>query len=164
MSSASRNSLGVPTRISTQLLFDQVDLSSVQPLMIDEFSVRKGHRYATVVMDGVEKNGLWGGMDKSEKNLQTFFDWLTKKNRFEQIRSVTCDMSVAYPRMVRESLANTRIIYVLFHVVSNSIQDVLVLGKISAPMLGTLPRNRLGNSRRCGSERCGQTRHHRPQP
>ena len=83
-------------------------------------------------MDGVEKNGLWGGMDKSEKNLQTFFDWLTKKNRSEQIRSVTCDMSAAYPRMVRESLANTRMIYVLFHVVSNSIQDVLVLGKISS--------------------------------
>ena len=120
--------------IQLKLLFDQVDLSGVQPLMIDEFSVRKGHRYATVVMDGVEKNGLWGGMDKSEKNLQTFFDWLTKKNRSEQIRSVTCDISAAYPRMVRESLANTRMIYVLFHVVSNSIQDVLVLGKISAPL------------------------------
>ena len=46
--------------IQLNLLFDQVDLSGVQPLMIDEFSVRKGHRYATVVMDGVEKNGLWG--------------------------------------------------------------------------------------------------------
>lgn len=90
--------------IQLNLLFDQVYLPGVQPLMIDEFSVRKGHRYATVVMDGVEKNGLWGGMDKSEKNLQTFFDWLTKKNRSEQIRSVTCDISAAWSERVLRTL------------------------------------------------------------
>ena len=42
--------------IQLNLLFDQVDLSGVQPLMIDEFSVRKGHRYATVVM-ALGRNG-----------------------------------------------------------------------------------------------------------
>ena len=119
-------------KIQLKHLFDQVDLSGVQHLMIDEFSLRKGHRYATVVMDGVDKKVLWVGMGKSKKSVQPFFDWLARENRSEQIRSVTCDMNAAYPRMVRESLANTRMIYVLFHVVSNSIQDVLVLGKISS--------------------------------
>ncbi len=118
--------------IQLNLLFDQVDLSGVQPLMIDEFSVRKGHRYATVVMDGVEKNGLWGGMDKSEKNLQTFFDWLPKENRSEQICSVTCDMNAAYPRMVRENLPNAQIVYDLFHVVSNFIRADLLPAKSKA--------------------------------
>lgn len=44
--------------------------------MIDEFAVHKGHRYATVIMDAVERKVLWIGMGKTQRIVRPFFDLL----------------------------------------------------------------------------------------
>lgn len=116
-------------KIQLQHLFSQVDLDGVEHLLIDEFAVHKGHKYATVIMDAVERKVLWIGMGKTRKSVQPFFDLLAQQNRSHQIKSVSCDMNAAYPSMVRDHLPNATIIYDLFHVMKNFTQDVLRVAK-----------------------------------
>src|SRR5260370_871882 len=54
---------------------------------IDEISVRKGHSYRIVVSDLVRKRPIWfGGADRSEASMATFYDWLgLKKSRQNQL-------------------------------------------------------------------------------
>jgi transposase len=46
-------------------LMEPVDLSDVTQLIIDEFAIQKGHRYATVVVDALRKRVLWVGRGRS---------------------------------------------------------------------------------------------------
>ena len=97
--------------------------------MIDEFSVHKGHQYATVIMDAIERKVLWIGIGKTQRNVQPFFDLLLAQSRASQIKSVSCDMNAAYPSMVRKYLANAIIVYDLYHVMKNFTHDVLRAAK-----------------------------------
>ncbi|MBM6929203.1 transposase [Parasutterella secunda] len=54
-------------KVQLKALFNQIDLKNVEHLMIDEFAVHKGHRYATVIMDAVERKVVWIGMGKTKK-------------------------------------------------------------------------------------------------
>jgi len=38
-----------------------VDLSTVDVIALDEFALRKGHRYATVIVEPARKRVLWVG-------------------------------------------------------------------------------------------------------
>lgn len=115
--------------LQLKYLFSQIDLSGVKHLMIDEFSVHRGYRYATVIMDCIERKVLWVCLGKSKKSVQPFFDRLITEGRANQIESVTCDMNAAFPAMARENLPRAKIIYDLFHVMRNFTKDVLVLAK-----------------------------------
>ena len=97
--------------------------------MIDEFSVHKGHQYATVIMDAIERKVLWIGIGKTQRSVQPFFDLLLAQSRASQIKSVSCDMNAAYPSMVRKYLANAIIVYDLYHVMKNFTHDVLRAAK-----------------------------------
>ena len=119
-------------KIQLKALFNQIDLSGVEHLMIDEFAVHKGHRYATVVMDAIERKVIWIGMGKTQKSVQPFFDLLLAQNRAGQIKSVSCDMNAAYPLMVRKYLPNATIVYDLFHVMKNFTHDVLRAAKVKS--------------------------------
>lgn len=116
-------------KLQLKYLFGSVDLSSVRHLAIDEFSLHKGHRYATVIMDIEQRRVIWVGIGKTQKSVQPFFDDLHQKGLSEQIESVSCDMNVAYPKMVKKNLPNAKILYDLFHVIKNFTSDVLVEAK-----------------------------------
>jgi len=59
---------------------------------IDEISIRKGHTYRIVVSDLVRRRPIWfGGKDRSEASMDTFYEWLgPKKSR--GIRLAVMDM------------------------------------------------------------------------
>jgi len=59
---------------------------------IDEISIHKGHTYRIVVSDLVRRRPIWfGGEDRSEESMDTFYAWLgTKKSG--QIRLAVMDM------------------------------------------------------------------------
>ena len=118
-------------KVQLKALFNQIDLKNVEHLMIDEFAVHKGHRYATVIMDAVERKVIWIGMGKTKKSVQPFFDLLLAQNRAGQTKSVSCDMNAAYPSMVRKYLPNATIVYDLFHVMKNFTHDVLKVAKLN---------------------------------
>jgi transposase len=59
---------------------------------IDEISIRKGHTYRIVVSDLVRRRPIWfGGEDRSEKSLDSFYEWLGPA-KSKGIRLVVMDM------------------------------------------------------------------------
>ena len=109
--------------------YDEISFNGVQNIAIDEFSVHKNHKYATVVIDNDTCRVLWVGKGKSQKCVQPFFDLLKERGVAENIRSVACDQNAAYPALVRENLPNASIVYDLFHVLANWRRDVLFEAK-----------------------------------
>ena len=99
--------------------FDEVDLSHAKHLAIDEFSLHKGHRYATVVMDIENRQVLWICRGKSRKAIQPFFELMRQKGLIDSIDSVSCDMNAVYARLFQEEMPEAKIVYDLFHVMKN---------------------------------------------
>lgn len=105
--------------------YENVSFNGVQNIAIDEFSIHKGHRYATVVIDNDTCRVLWASKGKSKAAVQPFFDLLKERGVALNIRSVACDQNAAYPSLVRDNLPNATIVYDLFHVMANWRRDVL---------------------------------------
>jgi len=59
---------------------------------IDEISIRKGHTYRIVVSDLVRRRPIWfGGKDRSEASMDTFYEWLGPQ-KSKRIRLAVMDM------------------------------------------------------------------------
>jgi transposase len=59
---------------------------------VDEISIRKGHTYRIVVSDLVRRRPIWfGGKDRSEESMDTFYEWLGPK-KSKGIRLAVMDM------------------------------------------------------------------------
>lgn len=95
---------------------DPVDLANVTVLLMDEFAIQKGHRYATVVVDPTRKEVLWVGRGRSRKDIRPFFQLLGP--RCKHIEAVGMDMSAAYGEEVRHHCPQAQIVYDLYHVVA----------------------------------------------
>lgn len=52
-------------KIQLKHIFTSINVDKVRHLIIDEFAVRKGHKYATVVMDADTHRVIWVGPGKS---------------------------------------------------------------------------------------------------
>jgi transposase len=101
-----------------------VDFSGVTMLVMDEFAIQKGHRYATVVADARTKRVLWVGRGRSRKEIRAFFELLGEQGGRE-IEAVAIDMNTAYEMEIREHCPRARIVYDLFHVVAKYGREVI---------------------------------------
>jgi transposase len=97
---------------------------NVRLLLMDEFALHKGHRYATVVMDAETKRVLWVGRGRTREEIRPFFEWLGKR-RCKRIQAVGMDMWPAFEADVHRHCPNAEIVYDQFHVVSNYGRDVI---------------------------------------
>lgn len=102
-----------------------VDLAGVTVLLMDEFAIRKGHRYATTIVDPYIKRVLWVGHGRSRETLRPFFALLGKEGR-QAIRAVVMDMNGAYEEEVRAQCPQAEIVYDLFHVIAKYGREVIV--------------------------------------
>jgi transposase len=102
-----------------------VDLAGVTVLLMDEFAIRKGHRYATTIADPYTKRVLWVGRGRSRETLRSFFALLGEEGR-QAIRAVVMDMNGAYEEEVRAQCPQAEIIYDLFHVIAKYGREVIV--------------------------------------
>ena len=50
-----------------------VDLSTVTVIALDEFALRKGHRYATVIVEPTRKRILWVGQGRGREDIVPSF-------------------------------------------------------------------------------------------
>lgn len=105
--------------------FEHVTLNHVKNIAIDEFSVHKNHKYATVVIDNDTCQVLWVGRGNSKKAVQPFFDLLKQRGVDKNIRSVACDQHAAFACLVRDNLPGAAILFDFFHVLSHWRTDVL---------------------------------------
>lgn len=112
--------------------FKTISLYGVKHLIMDEFSLQKRHKYATVVMDADSRRALCVCKGKSGNDVRPFFEMLIEKKLDKQIESVSMDMNAAFPALVREFLPHATVLYDGFHVLQMFTRDVLVKAKVRA--------------------------------
>ena len=98
--------------------YGQPDVKGLRMLAVDEISVRKGHRYLTVVLDYLTGRVLFIGKKRKAKTLKRFFNQLSISQR-KRIEAVAMDMWDPFIKAVEDKLPRAKIIFDLFHVVAN---------------------------------------------
>lgn len=101
-----------------------VDLTGVELIVMDEFAIQKGHRYATVMVEAGSKRVLWVGRGRGREDVRPFFDLLGKEG-CGRLKAVAMDMNGAYEAEVRARCPRVEIVYDLFHVVSKYAREVI---------------------------------------
>ena len=90
-------------------------LDGVDSIGIDEFAVRKGHKYKTIVVDLKSGRILHVGDGRSEESLKRF--WRRVRKKGIEIKYVATDMSDAFMNSVRNNAPKAVHIFDHFHVV-----------------------------------------------
>jgi len=90
-------------------------LAGVRYIAVDEFAVRKGHRFMTVVMDLETGQILHVAHGKDAAALTPFLRRLRRQK--VKLRAVAMDMSPAYMQAVREVFPEVDIVHDPYHVV-----------------------------------------------
>jgi transposase len=91
---------------------------------MDEFALRKGHRYATVILDPRRKRVLWVGRGRAREDIRPFFQQLGAAG-CQRLYAVVMDMNPAYEEEVRAHCPQAQIVYDLFHVVAKYGREVI---------------------------------------
>jgi transposase len=82
--------------------YGQPDYQALRILAVDEISIRKGHRYLTVVMDYISGRVIFVGKDRKAKTLKMFFNLLDAKQR-NGIEAVVMDMWDPFIKAVKKN-------------------------------------------------------------
>lgn len=112
-----------------QEYFAEPDISNARCIAIDEISIHKGHRYATVFMDLENQQVLRVVEGKSQDALTGVFEELAQRHKDLPFTSVSVDMNAGFPGMVRKYLPGCQLGYDLFHVMQLFNRRVLVEAK-----------------------------------
>ncbi|USD39237.1 ISL3 family transposase [Ferrimonas sp. SCSIO 43195] len=113
-------------RLDMQRLTREVmepDWSQVRRLVMDEFALFKGHRYATVIADADTHQVLWVGEGRSREAIRPFF--LQLGEHCQYIEAVAMDMNTAFDLEVAMHCPNAEVVYDLFHVVAKYGREVV---------------------------------------
>ena len=100
------------------------DLSNLTQLAMDEFAIKRGHRYATIFVEPQLKQVLWVCRGRKREDIRPFFKMLGKAGR-ERLEAVAMDMNPAYEEEVKAQCRNAKIVYDLFHVVAKFGREVI---------------------------------------
>lgn len=100
------------------------DLSRVEVIAMDDFAIRKGHRFATIIIDPVRKEVLWVGQGRGLEELRPFFEQMGQSGR-ARLRAAVMDMWGPYELAVRQHCPNAEVVFDLFHVVSKYGREVI---------------------------------------
>ena len=95
--------------------FSHPSLKNIHYIAIDEISIRKGHKYITVVLDLERGNVLFAGDGKGMEALEPF--WKRIRNNKCKIEAVSTDLGPAYIAAVIENLPGVPLVFDRFHVV-----------------------------------------------
>lgn len=95
--------------------FGKPKLKQVKRIAIDEFSVRKGHAYMTVVIDYDTGVIIHVAKGKGVASLAEF--WPRVRRSRAKVAAASIDMSPAYIAALRENLPEAAIVFDHFHVV-----------------------------------------------
>lgn len=90
------------------------DFSNVKRIAIDEIAIRKGHRYASLIIDFDRHRVLWAFEGRDKKALDDFFKKLGPEG-CSKIEAVGMDMWEPYFLSTKEYCKNADIVYDPFH-------------------------------------------------
>ena len=92
-------------------------------LAVDEFAIRKGHTYATCVMDLETGEVLWVGEGRSKEDFERFFAE-TEPDFFTGVMAVAMDMNASYHLVMKKHLPSVQIVYDRYHMQAQFGKDV----------------------------------------
>lgn len=95
--------------------YDHPDIKNVKRIGIDEFAVRKGHVYKTIVVDLDTGRIIYVGDGKGADSLTDF--WKQVKDQGAQLTAISSDLSPAYINAVSENAPSAIHVFDHFHVV-----------------------------------------------
>jgi transposase len=96
--------------------FSYEDIGTPRLLAIDEISLKKRHRYLTLIINWEVGRVLWVGEGRKYETLKAFFDTLTEEQR-NAIQAIAMDMWDPYIKAVKEYCPRADIVFDQFHVV-----------------------------------------------
>lgn len=95
---------------------DPPDFSNVRRIAIDEIAIRKGHKYASLIIDFDRHRVLWAFEGREKKALDEFYKKLGP-DRCSKIEAVGMDMWEPYFLSTKEYCRNADIVYDPFHLI-----------------------------------------------
>jgi transposase len=98
--------------------FSQPDIGNPKLLAVDEISLKKRHKYLTVVTDWESGRVLWVSQGRGEESLEEFFCQLTPEVK-KGIKAIAMDMWDPYIKAVKDHCPGCDIVFDQFHVVSS---------------------------------------------
>ena len=111
-------------RRALQAALEKLPKAQPKRLVMDEFALFKGHRYASVVLDADTRRVLWIGEGRSRAAIRPFFEELGPEG-CARIEAVAMDMNAAFDLEVRQHCPQARVVYDLFHVVAKYGREVI---------------------------------------
>jgi transposase len=97
---------------------DEADYSDVKQVGIDETSSKRGHNYVTLVVDLEESKTIFATEGKDNATIGRFKDDLIDHGgNPDAIDDVSCDMSPAFIKGIKENLPNAQITFDKFHII-----------------------------------------------
>jgi transposase len=90
------------------------NLDGLRVLIIDEKSIRRGHGYLTLVLNGETGELLHMAEGKKKASLESFFEKLTEEQK-ASIEAVCIDRAGSYQSVVGEQIPKAAIVYDHFH-------------------------------------------------
>jgi transposase len=97
-------------------------LDGLRVLIIDEKSIRRGHGYLTLVLNGEMGELLQMAEGKKKASLESFFEKLTEEQK-ASIEAVCIDRAGSYQSVVGEQIPKAAIVYDHFHLNLNTAVD-----------------------------------------
>ena len=91
---------------------------------VDEFSVEKNHRYATLVIDARTKMPLFLHRGNSSEDFAPFFH-MCGKEFYSRIKAFAMDQNATYASVVRQYLPRCLIVCDYFHMIKNYNDEVV---------------------------------------
>ena len=96
------------------------DYSEVDSIGMDETS-KKGHNYVTVMVDLAERKVIYTTEGKDHTTVDKFVeDFKEHKGDPDNVKLVTCDMSLGFRKGVRDNFPNSNTIIDKFHVIKHA--------------------------------------------
>ncbi|MFZ3580502.1 ISL3 family transposase, partial [Virgibacillus sp. DJP39] len=118
---------------------ENIDLSNVTRIALDETSSRRGHKYVTLFVDTDTKRLLFATEGKGANVLQDFCQFLDSKGVSpSQIEEICSDMSPSFISGIEENFPNASITFDKFHVmklVNQALDQVRRHEQLTQPLL-----------------------------
>ena len=93
------------------------DFKEINAIGLDETSRAKGHEYITLFVDLQQRRTIFITEGKDNSTVQRFTeDFETHKGKVDNVKNVSCDMSPAFIKGVKEYLPKAQITFDKFHI------------------------------------------------
>jgi transposase len=109
----------------------EVDLDGLEQIAMDEVAIRKGHTYATVVVEPRSRRVLWVGHGRGREDVGKFYD-LLGPGRCAKLKAIAMDMNPGYVEEAKARCPGAERVFDLFHVVAKYGHEVVDRVRVDA--------------------------------